>query len=133
MNRPQIEEKWDQATAIPLLVLSLVFLFLYAAPIINPELDPAVQAAFDIGQTVIWAIFVIDFVGRFILASKKLVFLRRNVIELLAVMLPMLRPLRALRLLSVVTIGLRRVGESFATESHCTFLVLRSCFGLSLD
>lgn len=110
MNRGKIEKKWDEVTAIPLLILSLVFLYFYAAPIIDPNLDPKLNTAFDIGQTTIWAIFVVDFVGRFILAPKKLFFLRNNVIELLAVVLPMLRPLRALRLLSIVTIGLRRVG-----------------------
>lgn len=109
-DRQTLEHKWDRVTGIPLLVLSLVFLWFYAAPIINPDLNPELLSFFEIGQTVIWLIFVLDFVGRFIIAPRKGIFLRNNVIELLAVLLPMLRPLRALRLLSVVTIGLRRVG-----------------------
>jgi voltage-gated potassium channel len=110
VDRESIEKKWNQVTGIPLLVLSIIFLAFYAAPIINPDIEPALVLTFETAQTIIWLIFVIDFVGRFILAPKKLIFIRHNLIELLAVILPMLRPLRALRLLSVVTIGLRRVG-----------------------
>lgn len=110
MDRQSLENKWDKITGVPLLILSLVFLYFYAAPIVAPELDPGTKSFFEVGQTVIWFIFVADFLGRFIIAPRKLKFLRSNIIELLAVALPMLRPLRALRLLSVVTIGLRRVG-----------------------
>lgn len=110
MDRTNLEKTWDRLTAIPLLAFSLIFLWFYAAPIVDPDISPDLLAFFEIGQSVIWLIFVLDFVGRFIIAPRKGKFLRSNVIELLAVLLPMLRPLRALRLLSVVTIGLRRVG-----------------------
>lgn len=110
MDRQRLEDKWDRVTGIPLLILSLVFLVFYAAPIINPNLDTQTQTFFEVGQTIIWIVFVVDFLGRFIIAPRKAKFLKKNIIELLAVALPLLRPLRALRLLSVVTIGLRRVG-----------------------
>lgn len=110
IDRQSLEHKWDRITGIPLLILSLVFLYFYAAPIVDPNLDSGIKAFFELGQTSIWVVFVLDFIGRFLLAPLKKTFLKRNIIELLAVLLPMFRPLRALRLLSVVTIGLRRVG-----------------------
>lgn len=122
MQRQVLEEKWDKFTSIPLLVLSFVFLFLYAAPIIDPNMDASMVAVYETLQTVIWAIFVLDFAGRFTLAEKKLHFLRRNFIELIAVVLPFLRPLRALRLLSIATIGFRRFGGKL--RNRVTFYVV---------
>lgn len=128
MTRQQIEQKWDRLTGIPLLILAFVFLAFYAAPIINPELNPNLVGFLDVSQTVIWAIFVIDFFGRFLLAEKKLPFLKRNVIELIAVVLPFFRPLRALRLLSVATIGFRRFGGKL--RNRITFYVFGAAFML---
>jgi voltage-gated potassium channel len=131
LNRAELEKKWDKATGIPLLVLALIFLFLYSAPIIFPDLDPQLIQTFEVLQTVIWVIFVVDFVGRFTLSPAKRTFMKQNFIEFLAVLLPILRPLRALRLLSVLTIGMRRFGGKlrnkiaiyvFATASLLWFL-----------
>lgn len=122
MTRQNVAELWDRVTSIPLLLLSLVFLWVYAAPIVNPELDPMMVSTFEVIQNIIWAIFVLDFVGRFVIADKKIIFLRRNFIELLAVVLPFLRPLRALRFLSVATIGFRRFGGKL--RNRVTFYVL---------
>ena len=128
MKRQQLEQKWDRVTGVPLLILAFVFLAFYATPIINPDLDPKVVAFLDVSQTVIWALFVIDFVGRFTLAEKKVPFLKRNVIELIAVVLPFFRPLRALRLLSVATIGFRRFGGKL--RNRVTFYVFGAAFML---
>ena len=128
MTRQELEQKWDRVTGVPLLVLAFVFLAFYAAPIINPDLDPKLIAFLDVSQTVIWALFIIDFVGRFTLAEKKLPFLKRNVIELIAVVLPFFRPLRALRLLSVATIGFRRFGGKL--RERVTFYVFGAAFML---
>jgi voltage-gated potassium channel len=128
MTRQELEQKWDRVTGVPLLVLAFVFLAFYAAPIINPDLDPKLIAFLDVSQTIIWALFIVDFVGRFTLAEKKVPFLKRNVIELIAVVLPFFRPLRALRLLSVATIGFRRfVGK---LRERVTFYVFGAAFML---
>lgn len=128
MDRAELERKWDRATGVPLLVLSVVFLVIYAWPIIDPNLSGQVVGTFEVLQTVIWGLFVLDFVGRFLIAPRKWPFLKRNVIELLAVLLPMLRPLRALRLLSVVTIGLRRFGSKL--RNRVTIYVFATAFML---
>ena len=128
MTRSELEQKWDRVTGIPLLILAFVFLAFYAAPIINPDLDPQLVAFLDVSQTVIWALFVIDFAGRFILAEQKVPFLKRNIIELIAVVLPFFRPLRALRLLSVATIGFRRFGGKL--RNRITFYVFGAAFML---
>ncbi|MBB4910183.1 hypothetical protein [Actinophytocola algeriensis] len=50
-----------------------------------------------------WALFVGDYVVRFLLAVHKGRFLVRTTFDLAVVALPMLRPWRALRLVTVVT------------------------------
>lgn len=58
-------------------------------------------ALFQVFGTVIWIIFIGDFVRRFVLAPRKPVFLRRNLITIAALALPALRMLRVLQLLRV--------------------------------
>lgn len=122
MNRLELERKWDKITSIPLLLLSLVFLVAYAWPIIDPEMSPDWVTTCDAVQNIIWAIFIVDFVGRFVVAPKKWPFIKRNFVELIAIALPFLRPLRALRLLSVTAIGVRRFGAKL--QNRVTFYVL---------
>lgn len=55
---------------------------------------PWVQAT----ANAVWAIFVVDFAGRFLLAPVKTAFLRRNWLTLLALLLPALRIFRIFRL-----------------------------------
>lgn len=103
-------QRWERVTGIPLLALSVLFLLVYAIPIIEPSLDPLLSSVCEITQNVIWGVFVVDFVGRFVLAERKRTFLKKNIVELIAVFVPFLRPLRALRVLSVATIAIRRFG-----------------------
>lgn len=51
-----------------------------------------------------WALFAVDYVTRFVLAHDKWRFFRTNLVDLAAVVLPMLRPLRLVRLLSLLSI-----------------------------
>lgn len=57
-------------------------------------LDPARQAT--------WVVFVLDFVGRIWLAERRSHYLIRHVPDLLVLAVPVLRPLRLLRLLVLV-------------------------------
>jgi voltage-gated potassium channel len=125
-RRKAVLDLWERWTGLPLLILSLVFLAVYAAPIIEPDLPTSVLVFCEISQNSIWAIFIVDVAGRFILSSKKMTFLKRNVIDILAVLLPFLRPLRALRVLSVATIGIRRFGGKL--RNRVTFYVIGVTF-----
>lgn len=67
-------------------------------------------------SSAIWVVFVLDFLLRFILADRKLRFLRRNVLTLVSLALPALRIFRLTKVLRLAraTRGLRlvRVGTS---------------------
>ena len=102
-------ERWDKASEIPLLALGLLFLFAYATPIIDESLPLAWRAVFEDIEIVTWAAFSIDFIVRLVLANNRRRFLKTHIIDLAAVLLPVLRPLRALRVLSIVFLSTRRL------------------------
>lgn len=119
LTRDQQEARWEKATATPLLILALVFLFDYAMPIINPDLEPGFLLFLGITNAVIWLVFAVDLVGRFILAEHKKPFIKRNIIMIISVVFPFFR---LLRLISVLTMAMSRYGGS--TRNKFGFYVL---------
>lgn len=101
-------ERWENVTAYPLTVLSVFFIVVYAWPILDPQMEPHVRRACEIGNFVIWGLFGIDFVARFGLARRKRSFLRSHWFDLAVLLLPFLRPLRALRLINALKVLNRR-------------------------
>ena len=59
-----------------------------------------------------WALFVVDYVARLALSRDRLVFVRGNLFDLAVVVLPLLRPLRLLRLVTLLSVLNRNVGGS---------------------
>lgn len=83
-------EEWLE---VPMMVLSLIWFLLVLA-----ELVWGRAGVFGAFGTIIWAIFIIDFLLRFVIAPRKPIFLRNNVITLMALVLPALRMFRAFQL-----------------------------------
>lgn len=108
MSNHRPESRWMLLTDVALLVLSLIFLVLYAVPIINPDLNPVVAQTFDVSMNLIWGLFIVDYLGNLLAADDRKAYVRSRPFELFSVIVPFARPLRALMLLSVVTISLRR-------------------------
>ena len=89
-------ERWEARTNLPLLILAGAMLPLILLPLLS-DLTHGVERAFTYGEWAIWAIFAIDLVLRLWLAENRKLFLRRNWIDVLIVVVPFLRPLRLLR------------------------------------
>jgi len=103
--------RWERATDTPLLALGIAFLIAYATPIIAPEISPGWHLFLEWIEIGTWAAFAIDFVVRVNLAEDRRAFVRTHVLDLLAVALPLFRPLRALRVVSVVILSTRRLSK----------------------
>lgn len=101
-------ERWERGTALPLTFLSLVFIAVYAVPIVVPELSPGWRRACEWTNIVVWALFGVDFVIRLALSGDRRRFARNHWFDLLVLVLPMLRPLRAVRLVVALKILNRR-------------------------
>jgi voltage-gated potassium channel len=96
-----------------MLVLTLAFLVVMVLPVLYPDLPPgalATLAALDVG---IWAAFLLEYLARLFVAPDRLAFIRRNVLDLLLVVIPVLRPLRLLRSVTLIRAArLVRVGAA---------------------
>ncbi len=88
----------------PLTAAALVFLAAYAWPILDPGLSPSVSSAcFWIGW-LIWGLFILDYAVRFSQAEHRWPWALRHPWDLILLVLPMLRPLRALRLVTLLRV-----------------------------
>ena len=102
--------RWEKRSAIPLAILAIVYLALYAIEVLG-DLPPAALWDFVLISDVIWAIFIIDFVARFLMSHRKGAFMKRNIIEFIALVLPMFRAFRMFRV--IIALGfLTRVAQS---------------------
>jgi voltage-gated potassium channel len=103
-------ERWEKASAVPLAILAVAFLGLWAVQVLAP-LTPFEWDLVEGAVILIWAAFIIDFGFRFYFHIDKKKFLKSNVIEILAIAVPAFRFLRVLRVLMAVGI-LARVVQS---------------------
>lgn len=108
-ERYELLNRLQDALELPMVVLGFIWLVLLVVEFIW-GLSPVLQLI----SNVIWVLFILDFILRFILAPHKLLFLRRNVLTTISLIVPALRLLRitrAFRLISTVraTRGLRLV------------------------
>ncbi|MBB6171551.1 voltage-gated potassium channel [Nocardiopsis mwathae] len=101
--------RWQRNTEIPLAVAALVFLAAYAWPILDPGLPQAWVDICDATTWVIWGLMVADFAVRLGIAPRRLAFLRANLFDLAIIVAPFLRPLKLLRLITVVSVLNRRL------------------------
>lgn len=86
--------RYEERSATPLLVLALVFIAVYAAPIIHPSLPRTLRTLLGSAAALIWLLFVLDLGIRVALADRRWRYLAAHPVDVLIVLLPALRPLR---------------------------------------
>lgn len=101
-------ENYERRTATPLVLLALVFLALYTAQVLWLSSPPVADALIVGAQWLIWAVFVADFAYRVYLAPKRMRYVASHPIDVLTLVLPMLRPLRALRIFAAARVLIDR-------------------------
>ena len=108
-ERIEVLEQIEEWLEGPIVILGFVWLVLLVVDLLH-GLNPLLS----IGLDLIWVIFIIDFLLRFILAPKKVNYLKNNWLRALSLLLPALRIIRIasiIRLLRLAraTRGLRLV------------------------
>ena len=90
------------------MIAAVVFLAAYAVPILNPDLPSWLLDSCRSLSWVTWGIFVVDFAVRLFLADERA---RGSVVrhwyDVLVIVLPLLRPLRLLRLIPASVLNRR--------------------------
>ena len=105
---------WERWSTIPLAILALLYLGLYSEEVLG-HLPPILFFDFVLISDVIWGIFIVDFLARFILTRDKIRFLKSNAIELASLILPFFRAFRMFRV--VIALGfLSRVGKTLSAR-----------------
>jgi len=89
-------DRFERQTAWPMLVLSLAILPLLIIPLVADLSPTAATTVFAI-DWIIWAAFALEYGIRLYLAPAKGEFARHNIIDLVVVVVPFLRPLRVVR------------------------------------
>lgn len=102
-NRLRILHRLESALETPMAILGVAWLGLMVVEFVRGLGGFGANLV-----TVIWVLFILDFLLRFALAPRKLVFLRRNVLTAVALLLPALRMFRFARALRALR-GLRGV------------------------
>ena len=92
--------RWEKRAEIPLLMLALAFLIAYAWPVLDPRLDADIRTVLEVASWTVWAAFVIDFAVRLYLTDERRTYAFAHWYDVALILLPMLRPLRLLRLLA---------------------------------
>ncbi|MFI1395278.1 potassium channel family protein [Streptomyces sp. NPDC020681] len=108
--------RWEARTQGPLLWLACAFGLAYAVPIVVPDADAWVHTTCTAVEWSVWAVFAADYVVRLTLAPGKRLFIRSHPLDLLAVILPLIQPLRLLRVVSTLLL----VGRRAAMASQIT-------------
>ncbi|MGW7266645.1 potassium channel family protein [Streptomyces sp. NPDC054842] len=94
--------RWERRTELLLTPASLVFLGAYAYLVLAPDAGGARR---DVALAVLlgaWAVFVVDFAARWRLSGRRLGFVRTHVLDTVVLILPLLRPLRIVRIYEAV-------------------------------
>ena len=105
-------ERWDRSAQLPLLAVSLLFMVAYAWPILDPGLDSQWVQICSAVVWLTWGVLVVELLVRVVIAEDRWAFVKRHPIDVLAAVLPVLRPLSLLRLVTVLNVLHRYAGSS---------------------
>jgi len=96
--------------------LAILFLFTFSYPALVDEIPKSTQNILDNIQWLCWLVFALDLIYGLIKAENIKVYLKRHPLEIASVILPFLRPLRLLRVISFGGLVIQKVaiGRQFA-------------------
>ncbi|MGP6158892.1 MAG: hypothetical protein ACLPYS_15530, partial [Vulcanimicrobiaceae bacterium] len=93
LDRLDLIQRYERITAVPMIVVSIMFVGLLIYPI-AVQTSSVIDANLRAADWILWSLFAVDYVVRFTLAPLKLTFVKRNVLDLAIVVLPLMAPLR---------------------------------------
>ncbi|WP_431044634.1 potassium channel family protein [Streptomyces sp. P1-3] len=119
---------WERRTETPLLALALAFAIAYAVPIIEPNAGPLLRRTCTAVEWVVWGAFALDYALRLYWAPDRRSFVRGQPLALLAVVLPLVQPLRLLRVVATLLLAGQRA--RIAAQVRLTTYVAGAVLGL---
>lgn len=139
-------ERFSSWVEVPLTVLAVLWIPVLVLPYVM-TLPPTVGETFTAIDYFVWSAFVVEYIVKLWLAPARRTFVTHHVLDLALIALPMLRPLRAARLMRLITLS--RVGVTLANALRRTkellthrglhfvllavVLIVFACAGLALS
>ena len=112
MTKDDLRRRYEEASQWPLIGLAVLFVAAYAWGVLRPDLPGWLLTTLHVVTVIAWPVFLADYVFRLALAERRWQFVRHNWIDGIAVVLPLLRPLRILSLVRVARVIDRRLTTS---------------------
>jgi voltage-gated potassium channel len=131
-------QQWESRAEWPLAAAAVAFLVAYAWPVLEPGLSSGWKDLCRVVVYVSWILFALDYIARLILAEHRARYAGRHIPDLLVIALPILRPLRLLRLVVLLRVLNRRAtnslrGRVITYVSGATVLIIGSAGLAVLD
>ncbi len=111
MTKRSKRELWEQRTEWPLAAVAVVFLVIFSVQVLaRPHGEE--ERVLSLVSWLAWSLFVIDYIVRLSLASNRRQWFVQHLFDLLIVALPLMRPLRLLRLVVFVGVLQKAIGNA---------------------
>ena len=96
--------------------LALTFLVAFSYPAFTDSISESTNQILGIIQWVCWLAFAVDLLLGIVTSENKIAYLKRHPLEIASVLLPFLRPLRLMRVISFGGLALQKIaiGRQFA-------------------
>ena len=107
-------ETWERRSDVPLTLLAVAFLVAYAWPILETGMSPNAMAFCQTVSWTVWGAFALDLLIRLCLAQERWTYMKSRWYDVALIVLPMLRPLRLLRVLALARIFDRSITTNLA-------------------
>jgi voltage-gated potassium channel len=105
-------QRWERHAEWPLAAAALLFLGVFSVQVLVRPQGHEAHILWAVDWT-IWGVFILDYVARLCLASNRWRWFLHHLLDFTIVALPLLRPLRLLRLLVLIELLQRAVGDAF--------------------
>jgi voltage-gated potassium channel len=112
MNTPTKLQRWERYAEWPLAVAALLFLGLFSVQVLAQPHGREAHVLWAIDWA-IWSLFVLDYVVRLCLAANRWHWFLRHLLDFAIVALPFARPLRLLRLIVLIEVLQKAIGDAF--------------------
>jgi voltage-gated potassium channel len=104
-------DKWETRAEWPLALVAAIFLVAYSVQVLVQPRGLA-SHAFHLATLLTWGVFTVDYAARLYLAEDRMRWFRTHLVDLAIVVLPLLRPLRLLRLVVLIGVIQKAVGHA---------------------
>jgi voltage-gated potassium channel len=105
-------QRWERYAEWPLAAAALLFLGLFSVQVLVRPHGNEAHVLWVISW-IVWGLFIVDYVVRLYLAANRWHWFAQHLLDFAIVALPLLRPLRLLRLLVLIEVLQRAIGNAF--------------------